>query len=338
MTNRTNNFDTLRLIAALTVVVAHSIPLTYGPTSLDLLWPLSHRQATFGYIAIQIFFVISGYLITGSYLHTNNPARFIRARILRLAPALLAVLWLLAFGLGPLLTTLPLTAYFCSALPYRAAFGLSDHLPGVFANNPFSSGIDGSLWTLRYEALCYFAILLLGLGRLLRRAAVTALFVILLAARLHFGQLAILDLPALFFAGGVIQLWHPPFLRRLAIPAAILWLISLFTACYPLLSATAGAYLVIYLALTPNLKLPNLAKHGDLSYGVYIFAWPIQQTITHLMAPHANWLINNVITLPLVLAFAWMSWHVIEAPALRLKTNNLSDIFRCTKMATSATK
>jgi peptidoglycan/LPS O-acetylase OafA/YrhL len=79
MTNRTNNFDTLRLIAALTVVVAHSIPLTYGPTSLDLLWPLSHRQATFGYIAIQIFFVISGYLITGSYLHTNNPSDLFRS-------------------------------------------------------------------------------------------------------------------------------------------------------------------------------------------------------------------------------------------------------------------
>jgi peptidoglycan/LPS O-acetylase OafA/YrhL len=337
-THRANNFDTLRLLAALTVVLAHSIPLTYGPTSLDILWPLSRHQATFGYIAIQTFFIISGYLITASYLHSKSPARFIRARILRLAPALLAVLFLLAFGLGPLLTTLPLTAYFHSTLPYRAAFGLSDHLPGVFTNNPFSSGIDGSLWTLRYEALCYLAILLLGLCRLLRRAAVTPLFLILLAARLHFGQLAILDLPTLFFAGAVIQLWQPPLSARLAIPAAILWLASLFTAFYPLLSATAGAYLVIYIALAPSLKLPNLATNGDLSYGVYIFAWPIQQTITLLMGAHANWLINNLITLPLVLAFAWMSWHVIEAPALRLKTKNFSDIFARTRSAAPATK
>jgi len=338
MTNRANNFDTLRLLAALTVVLAHSIPLTYGPQALDILWPLSHHQATFGYIAIQMFFTISGYLITVSYLHTQNPARFIRARILRLAPALLAVLFLLAFGLGPILTTLPLTTYFHSTLPYRAAFGLSDHLPGVFTNNQFSSGIDGSLWTLRYEALCYLAVLLLGLCRLLRSATVTPLFLILLAARLHYGQLAILDLPTLFFAGAVIQLWHPPFLARFALPAGILWLLSLFTACYPLLSATAGAYVILFIALSPSLKLPNLAKYGDLSYGVYIFAWPIQQTITLLMGAHANWLINNLITLPLVLALAWASWHIIEAPALRLKTKNIFDLFGRARTAAPATK
>jgi len=347
--HRLNNFDTLRIIAALAVVLAHSIPLTYGPTTLDILWPASHHQATFGYVAIQVFFIISGYLITGSYLNSARPdsdfaaaaasssgrlnsarpdsdvaaRRFIRARFLRLVPALIVTLFVLAFILGPVLTTLPLSSYFHSSLPYRAAFGLSDHLPGVFTHNPFSSGIDGSLWTLRWEALCYLAVLLLGLTGTLNRLVVTPLYILILAARLHYGQHAGLDLGALFFAGAVLYLWRPPLSLTFGFVALILWLISLFCSGYPLISDTAGAYLCICLGLAPGLKLPNLAKYGDLSYGVYIFAWPIQQTITLVMGAHANWIVNNLITVPLVLALAYASWHFIESPALALKNRKL---------------
>jgi peptidoglycan/LPS O-acetylase OafA/YrhL len=327
--HRLNNFDTLRILAALAVVLAHSIPLTYGPATLDLLWPASRHQATFGYLAIQVFFIISGYLITGSYLNSARPdsdlaaRRFVRARFLRLVPALIVTLFVLAFILGPVLTTLPLTSYFHSSLPYRAAFGLSDHLPGVFTHNPFSSGIDGSLWTLRWEALCYLAVLLLGITGTLNRLVVTPLYLLILAARLHYGQHAGLDLGALFFAGAVLYLWRPPLSLTFGFVALVLWLISLFCSGYPLISDTAGAYLCICLGLAPGLKLPNLAKYGDLSYGVYIFAWPIQQTITLVMGAHANWIVNNLITVPLVLALAYASWHFIESPALALKNRKL---------------
>ncbi len=315
--HRANNFDTLRILAALAVICAHSIPLTYGPQTLEALWPFSRGRATLGYIAIQIFFIISGYLITASFLLRPDPRRYLRARVLRLAPALLAVLWLLAFVAGPLLTTLPLAQYFRSPLPYRAAFGLSDHLPGVFTHKPFSSGIDGSLWTLRYEALCYLLILLLGLARQLKRLPVTALFLILLAARLWHGNGALLDFTALFFAGATLQLWQPPLKTNYAIACALLWLLALRFGPYTLASDTLGAYLVIYVALKPS--LPNLARYGDLSYGAYIFAWPVQQ----ILSPHVGWLANIALTTPIVLAFAFASWHLIEAPALRLKNRKL---------------
>jgi peptidoglycan/LPS O-acetylase OafA/YrhL len=320
--HRLNNFDTLRILAALAVVVSHSIPLAGGPTKLDAVWAFSREQATLGSIAIQVFFIISGYLITASYLNTKNPRRFIRARFLRLVPALLAVLWLLAFILGPLLTTLPLHDYFRSTLPYRAAFGLSDHLPGVFTHNPFSSGINGSLWTLRYEGLCYFIVLLLGLIGLLKRWPVTILFLVLLAARLYFGSIAIWEFGALFAAGAALHFWQPPLRTAFAIPAALLCLASLHFGLYPLFADTAGAYLVIYLALA--IKLPNLAKYGDLSYGVYIYAWPIQQSISLLL--HANWSLNLALTLPIVLVCAYLSWHIVESPALRLKNKKLFGI------------
>jgi peptidoglycan/LPS O-acetylase OafA/YrhL len=323
--HRANNFDTLRIIAAMAVVLAHGIPLSYGPATLDILWPFSRHQATFGYVAIQFFFVISGYLITGSYQNTKNARRFIRARVLRLVPALIPLFVVLAFILGPLVTAVPLAVY-ARALPYPFLFGLTDHLPGVFSHNPFSDGIDGSLWTLRYEVLYYAIVCGLGVTRLLNRTAVTILYVVLLAARLHYGPHASTDLGTLFFAGALLKLWAPPFGLTFAAPFAILWGISLAFSGYPLISDTFGAYVILCLGLEPNFQLPNLAKYGDLSYGVYIFAWPIQQAITLMLGQHANWIINSIITVPLVLFLAWLSWHYIESPALHLKNRKLLGI------------
>ncbi len=190
--HRGNNFDTMRLLAALGVIVAHSMPLTYGPDIYgphcpDALFNFSHQRITIGGVSVAVFFIISGYLITASYLRTGDARRFMRARVLRLMPALLVVLSLLAFGLGPLLTTLPLAAYFHSWLPYRAAIGMSDHLPGVFTANPNSSGIDGSLWTLRFEALCYIAVLCLGVAGQLNRGVIVAVFLVLATGCLYLG-------------------------------------------------------------------------------------------------------------------------------------------------------
>jgi peptidoglycan/LPS O-acetylase OafA/YrhL len=325
--HRANNFDSLRILAALAVVFSHSIPLTYGPTQLDALWSFSQRRATLGSVAIQVFFIISGYLITASCIHTKSPVRFVRARALRLIPALVVVLALLVFVLGPILTIVPLHEYFRSTLPYRAVFGLSDHLPGVFTNNPFSSGIDGSLWTLRYEGLCYFAVLCLGLAGQLRHITIIPLFFILLVARLYFGGYAALEFGTLFAAGAVIFLLQLPLKASFAIPCAVLWIFSMRFGGFTIFSDTAGAYLVIFLGLSPGLKLPNLAKYGDLSYGVYIYAWPIQQTVSLLLGKQATWIINVLITVPVALGFAFASWHLVEFPALRLKDKNLLKIY-----------
>ncbi len=334
--HRDNNFDTLRILAALAVIFAHSVPLTYGPGALDFVWGISRGRATLGSIAVQIFFIISGYLITASYLHSKTAARFIRARFLRLVPALLVVLALLAFVLGPLLTIVPLREYFHSTVPYRAALGLSDHLPGVFTHNPFSSGINGSLWTLRYEGLCYFAVLCLGLAGLLRRYAVIGLFLGLLAARLYFGGFAgglhfsgfaAVEFGALFAAGAALYFIQPPLKAAFAIPCAALWLLSLRYGGFTLISDTAGAYLVIYLGLSRGVKLPRLARYGDLSYGVYIYAWPIQQSISLLLGKHSTWAINAAITAPVALCLAFASWHLVESPALRLKNAKLLKIY-----------
>ncbi len=322
---RTPNFDSIRLLAALAVVISHSQPLTYGPSGTGLLWNVSHHQTTLNYTALQAFFIISGYLITGSYIAHPDPRYFIRARALRILPALIVVLWVLAFIIGPLITSVPLTSYFSSSLPYRAAFGLSDHLPGVFTHNPFSSGINGSLGSLKYEILCYAGILLLGLAGGINRLVISLLYLADLIARFHYGANPLYDLTTLFLAGAAMRVWQPEFSFTFATPAAILWGISLFYSGYPLISDTAGAYVVVFLGAA-EFRLPNLAKYGDLSYGVFITAWPLQQIYDLIAGKNPNWIISNIFTIPLALILAWLSWHYIESRALALRHPNETEV------------
>ena len=144
------------LLAALAVLASHAVPISYGSNAKELLFRLSGGQATFGSLAVTVFFIVSGYLITGSYVGRPNPLRFVWARALRLLPGLIVVVLALAFAVGPLLSTVPAREYFSSASLVRFVFiNLSmanfwGYLPGVFEHNPYR-GVNGSLWTLHYE-------------------------------------------------------------------------------------------------------------------------------------------------------------------------------------------
>ena len=173
-----NNFDAIRLIAALCVLISHAFPLTYGSDEFEPVYRWSHGQTTIGTIAVGVFFAISGFLITRSFVHAGRSwggvSRFVRARVLRLVPALLVALLLLAFLFGPLVSSQPIADYF--QFPQMVRFILincsfvsfHDTLPGVFIHNPFPNSVDGSLWTLRHEVRCYLMIFLLGVAGLLR--------------------------------------------------------------------------------------------------------------------------------------------------------------------------
>ena len=91
------------------------------------------------------------------------------------------------------------------------------------------------------------------------------------------------------------------------------------TGGFGLAFATFGAYLVLYLALAPSMRLPNLARWGNLSYGIYIFAWPVQQTVVLLLGSAATWYWTTALSLPATLVLAWLSWRLVERPALSLK-------------------
>jgi peptidoglycan/LPS O-acetylase OafA/YrhL len=319
--DRDNNFDTMRLIAAITVLISHSLILSYGPEQIGP--QLSEIQVTTAQVAVAAFFAISGYLITGSYLRSRDPVKFVTARALRLMPALVVVILLLAFVIGPALSELPRSEYFASWNVYRFAamnilmVNAEVRLPGVFLQNPLRAWVDGSLWTLSYEVGCYFLVLCLGMVGRLNRLWLTVLYLCCLFASVR------LDRPecyltATFLGGAVICVWRPAMRPRCALVCAILWLVSILTAGETIASCTVGAYTVLYLSTSPKVRLPNLARWGDLSYGTYIWAFPVQQTIAYILGAAVTWYWMMAAALPIVILLALASWHLVESPCLVL--------------------
>jgi peptidoglycan/LPS O-acetylase OafA/YrhL len=177
-----NNFDLIRLFAAALVVFSHSCILTDGNYSHEPLSILTGGSYALGRIAVDIFFVISGFLITMSFESTNSLPNFLWKRCLRIFPALIVLLFLTTFIIGPIATALPLHEYFSRDDTYAyltnvRLFRLQYSLPRVFENNPYPNAVNGSLWTLAYEFVCYLLVAILGvLGILKKRKLIATLF------------------------------------------------------------------------------------------------------------------------------------------------------------------
>ena len=169
---RDNNFNLLRILAALGVLVSHAYPISLG---VDAPEPLSALlgDVTLGTVSVMIFFSISGFFIARSFAGRTSLARFLQARCLRLFPALIVVLMVTLFICGFWLTTAAPGVFWAAAPDYFlhnvTLFSLHYELPGVFAANPYGPPINGSLWTLNYEVLCYLGVVLAGLAGLLER-------------------------------------------------------------------------------------------------------------------------------------------------------------------------
>ena len=164
LSGRQNNFDFIRMAAALMVMFSHSYPLTTGDNDSEPLFMLTKCQTDFGVAAVNIFFIVSGFLVSQSLMRKKSLADYFRARALRIFPALIVMILLLVFVAGPVLTTLSLHAYFSNQhtwhyLTLMYVFNNDvQSLPGVFENNPFHHVVNGSLWTIRYELTCYIAL------------------------------------------------------------------------------------------------------------------------------------------------------------------------------------
>jgi len=284
---------------------------------------LSRHQTSLGQLAVAVFFVASGFLVTSSWQHGPQAGRFVSARALRLYPALIIMLFCTTFVLGPWLSSLSIPDYFADGNTLRffwANLSLTTFvpgLPGVFESLPFAGAVNGSLWTLQYEVACYGAVLLLGAAGLLNRWVVTAAWIAgCLARTLWWGGPA-MEFGTLFLAGAALQLWNVRMDGRVAGVCLAVLVLALTTGGLRLALPTAGAYVVLYAAL--GLQPWTRNSRADLSYGTYIWAFPVQQMITEALGPMACWWLNIALSAPLVLALSWLSWRWVEAPALLLK-------------------
>ena len=326
-----NNFDFLRILFASFVIITHSFHLLASLSRDPFSKLISHTDiSTLGVFG---FFALSGYLIAQSQQTTKGLAGFLKKRFQRIMPGLIVVVVLVVFLMGPLLTTWNIGSYLTSVKVYvyffKTIFFLptDNLLPGVFEQNPLPY-INGSLWTLRYEVFCYlsicslfifrgqqllFAVIMFSLLFVLRSLHIQGIISVNQGVDRHLGNL--LNLSYSFYAGVLLKTFEARVLRykkmiflvsfALLLASYLLPLQagrSLFLAVFPFFVLSMG---LLYLKI---LQVP--AKIGDISYGTYIYAFPIQQALVSAGISDVYLLIG------LSLASSWtagfFSFHFVE--------------------------
>lgn len=336
-----NNFNLLRVLAAFAVLYSHSYALSDGLGAGEPFRVM--LDMSLGGIAVDIFFVISGFLVCGSLLRRQSVLDFLKGRFYRVFPALLVMVALTVLLLGPLLTHATLDDYFSSKETIKYFYknatllgGVSYKLPGLFEGNPYPRAVNGSLWTLPEELHMYgyllagWLVLGIGLLRGRRLAIFRGLLLVVCAAAMslrlieiaHGGEAqATLRLLSMFFTGAAFQVvarrvpldWRIflVMLGGLSVAAAVDS--RLFAAVFVL----ALPYLVLFLAYVPSGPLRAYNRVGDYSYGVYLYAFPIQQALAALLPGIGLWSMVALAGLATLLC-AVASWHLVEKPALAL--------------------
>jgi peptidoglycan/LPS O-acetylase OafA/YrhL len=332
MAGKSNNFGGLRLLLALAVVVSHAFSVATGRVEDE---PLSHLTGfTLGEHAVNGFFAVSGFLVTLRY-QRRGWRDYLVARTLRIAPGLIAATLVVSLLLGAAMTRLTIPAYLADAQLWRfvtgtlTTFKSAAALPGVFDRNPLPFPM-GTVWTLKYESLCYLGVLIAGLvGLLARRNLVLVVWAALVLAVIlreivapdgAKGVETALRLPLIFLTGGLIYLWRervPLSLLGLGL-GLILTAALASTSLYKAALFLVTAWGVLVLALHPALTRNGFEPAADLSYGVYLYGWPAQQLL-YALFPTLGAAVLLAPALGLTLAVAALSWHLVERPALDLK-------------------
>ena len=342
---KTNNFDFIRLLFAIFVIITHSYPLS-GDKGWDWLGEITNGNLQFSYIGVKGFFVISGYLIFQSLLRSRNWVDYFWKRILRLFPGLFVVL-VLTILLAPLLYESPVfyldnRKVYTYVIRNITLFQLQYSIPGVFDKNIYGSAINGSLWTICYEFALYVLLSfllyfrsqkkLLGLFLLLFYAAFFVYHVLIsIFFPFHFFDLSSSHLSelGLFFLGGSFLAFFN--FRAFPYLDTILILSGVLIFCSEVLGQDSFIFRIllwpVFIIGIGEQVTPVLSKIGsrvgDLSYGIYIYGFPIQQTLMHYFKFNALELM--LVSLPISMLFGYWSWHVIEKKILCYK--NIDPLF-----------
>lgn len=347
---RNNSLTFIRLCLAVMVILSHSYDLGgFGGDPFK-----QYCDITIGEVAVNGFFAISGYLITTSFIKSRSTLRYSWKRLIRIFPGYWACLATTALVLAPVLyfakyDQLPLAGNLISNpfIDYvKANFWLRINQQGIhniFLDNPAQGVFNGSLWTLFPELLCYFLVVFLGqLGCLKDRRRFVVLVSVLICSIIHalspqiltqmrslsiYGSIWYLlqlnSLGVYFLSGASLFLWSHriPFGNRSYYVALLLFSLCLLSKSYLFF----GPLILPYVLIGLSIKIPFSGFHqfGDYSYGLYLYAYPIQQTLFSLnmstTSPTLFFVISTLATFP----FAWLSWHLIERNCLKLKSYEL---------------
>lgn len=326
-------FDQMRLAAAMLVVISHAFEISEGTRANEPFLRFS-REFTFGEIAVLVFFALSGYLLTHSLRRDATLTRFAMRRARRILPGLITCVSILVFVAGPALTSLPLTDYFGAGGTWAFLANIAfvpelRALPGVFGAAPNGPAVNAPLWTLHYEVISYALLAaLVAVGRFGPRGAAMLLAVGALIHPLAEGYVSpqfahymrpLSLLAPVFFAGALVAMLDAKIPRdaRLALAGAGLFLVASAFGRPAFGFLFGGVYAVLYVATSrPSGVFRRLTRGADISYGVYLYGWPIQQILVTTGAALSVGA-NMALGLAGAVCAGAVSWIVIERRFLR---------------------
>lgn len=350
-----NQFDAIRLFAAFLVLIGHCFelhsPITKGGIGDPMLY-LTGLESLGG-VGVIIFFSVSGYLVADSMLRTKHGFEFLWKRVLRIYPALTVLVVISIFLVGPLLSRLSLYEYFSNELTWHYAknliFVFQPYLPLMLEGNPLPKGINGSLWTLAIEVKLYFILAVLCfLGNSVWRQIAIGIYVLLflvlfywhffiqpLANVLYFetSGYAALKLWSAFLIGNCIRIYalEGQLLKLVLINFAVFVICVFFKKAYSWFAFTSLlSFCVIYVGIIKS-KRNYSWKKLDISYGVYLWAFPVQQCLLNYF-PEINFYLFVICTIMATVTLAYCNWIFIEYPALRFKAPKKSSVWTAKKI------
>lgn len=327
MRTHSNNFDALRLAAALCVMVSHMFAV------MGMAQPVVVAGHNLGNWAVLVFFSISGYLVAQSWESDPHVLRFLMRRWLRIWPALAVVVVL---GMGVLIPVISGRGWIglFSDPTYWKGFGILTLMANPGTIEPFATQAEkvwnGPLWTIPKEFACY--VILMGLGLMARKNLARYLPGLVLALAvfymLGFGTAGsevsslryVTSFVLCFLAGAMLAL-RSDWLER----PMFWWAVALFAAAF----IYEGMGTVALMILTPSLAVavgrmqwPVVSKvgaWGDFSYGTYLYGWPCQQLAVMALGAGAGFAVLLGCSVILAMGCGVISWYLIETPCLRLK-------------------
>tara|TARA_R110002095_G_scaffold187168_2_gene164432 strand:- start:370 stop:1464 length:1095 start_codon:yes stop_codon:yes gene_type:complete len=340
--NKSNTFTAMRIVFALVVVYAHAVLIPMG-LPYHGVWP-EFVDATVQ-LALDGFFILSGYMITASLLHRPEMQSFTASRVLRIFPGLIAAVLLMWLVVGPLFTDLSLADYWTHAQTLQFPLMVISQadplagLPEVFNASPIGGTMNGALWTIRYELLAYLGVGLLAAVGLYRNRSLILVWAGLAAAAgvlyQMFGYSGIGEGtigsmarfgPAFMIGAGFYaardQLPLSAGYVGLALLAAIA---SQGTALGPVMLQIALAWLYLWVGFldVPGRIGKALREVEDVSYGIYILHWPLGMMAFALIPGIGANALFAIMTVSAIAA-GWVMRVTIEKPALALKPRLLN--------------
>lgn len=348
---RENNLDFIRFFLAIVVLFSHCYVLYYGTEeTVEPLWVWSQRQSSLGSVAVNFFFMISGFLILQSWTKSNDIEDFLKKRAFRIFPGFIIASAMCLLVFAPLGTAdfympfgywklyyegVSISAFFKNILLLQ-----EPSVPWTLKNVPITDSINAPLWTIRYEFICYLVVPILAfLGMYKNKLFMVALCVLSLVLYIlqdyymiyyfNWKEFPVIGKPdffprffTYFFAGMCYFNFKDvlPRSRRLF----ALSLIGVFVGVFffkglDIVLPLFGTYALFYVSFSQTITFKNFTKAGDFSYGIYVYAWPVQQLVIVYFEKYLNLSLMFILSVMFTIPLAWASWHFVEKPFLNFK-------------------